>query len=246
MLDCDCAGAVAFREAEEKRKGYEEDRERKWQAERDAKCPTCGGDGYRRVLSGEDPSKIACSCEYGITWNIAQADAADLLPPRFRAARLADFGETTVKAVGTIQPEKGVGLLIHGTVGTGKTHLVAAFIYSLLERVSYSDVLFVTMPDLLDRIRTSYNAPIRDDVLERALSVPVLVLDDLGKEKITDWVLEKVYQIVNRRYNYQLTTICTTNKAPSQLARHLNDAIASRLMEMCRVVKLSGEDRRTR
>jgi DNA replication protein DnaC len=138
----------------------------------------------------------------------------------------------------------GEGVMIHGGVGTGKTFLAVAVLFDLLKSYDYREVMFATMPDLLDRIRASYNAPTRDDVLERALEVQVLVLDDLGTEKVTDWVREKVYQIINRRYNEQLCTICTTNLAPSQLAKHIGERTVSRLMEMCRVVKLDGADRR--
>lgn len=243
MLACDCAEAVANREAQARRAEHERAERQRIAEERRARCPECGGDGFVDVRQDGEVRYRPCICEYGIAQNVRWADDAEIVPKRFRGARLDQVpASVRERLAGPLQD--GEGFMIHGSVGTGKTYIAAALVYDLLRTVPHNRIMFATMPDVLDRIRATYNGGERDDVLQRALSVPVLVLDDLGTEKVTDWVREKVYQIINRRYNEQLTTICTTNLAPSGLARHIGERTVSRLMEMCRVVKLDGTDRR--
>jgi DNA replication protein DnaC len=244
LRNCDCADAVAYHEERAKAKERAEQERQQIEAERKEKCAACGGDGYRSVFRNDEFVSVACSCQYGHSWNVYRAMERKLVPARFAGADM-DLIDPAIKAeLDKVAFGDGEGVMIHGGVGTGKTFLAVAVLFDLLKSYDYREVMFATMPDLLDRIRASYNAPTRDDVLERALEVQVLVLDDLGTEKVTDWVREKVYQIINRRYNEQLCTICTTNLAPSQLAKHIGERTVSRLMEMCRVVKLDGADRR--
>jgi endogenous inhibitor of DNA gyrase (YacG/DUF329 family) len=245
LIECDCAGAVAYRQEEERKRQERIAREEEIKRERDAKCPSCGGDGYRHAMQGGEFCSVACtSCQFGYDWNMVRAVENHLVPGRFSTATIENIGPEIKAEWEKVSHSDGEGLIIHGGVGTGKTFLAVAILLDLLHHYDYRQLLFATMPDLLDRIRATYNGGERDDVLERALSVPVLVLDDLGTEKVSPWVLEKVYQIINRRYNEQLCTICTTNLAPSQLAKHIGERTVSRLMEMCRVVKLDGADRR--
>ncbi len=72
----------------------------------------------------------------------------------------------------------------------------------------------------------------------------LLILDDLGAEKPTEWVRERMYEIVNQRYEWMRPIIVTSNLSPAQLAKQVGQRVASRLMEMCEVVELDGRDRR--
>lgn len=72
----------------------------------------------------------------------------------------------------------------------------------------------------------------------------ILILDDVGAEKLTDWVAETFYLIVNKRYNEMLPTIFSSNLAVGELAEMLGDRTASRIVEMCDIIKIDGEDRR--
>jgi len=103
-------------------------------------------------------------------------------------------------------------LLFEGSYGCGKTHLAAAIANYRL--ALGEQVLFVTVPDLLDHLRSTY-APSSeieyDDLFEQIREAPLLVLDDLGAESSTAWAQEKLYQLINHRYLYQLNTVFTTN-----------------------------------
>jgi DNA replication protein DnaC len=103
-------------------------------------------------------------------------------------------------------------LLIHGPSGAGKTHVAAAIANRCIERGQAA--LFVVVPDLLDHLRAAYKPDSEmayDTLLEQVRMAPVLILDDLGTQSATAWAQEKLFQILNHRYNAQLPTIVTTN-----------------------------------
>jgi DNA replication protein DnaC len=103
-------------------------------------------------------------------------------------------------------------LVLIGQPATGKTHLAAAIANDLLARGEA--VPFVTVPDLLDHLRTAYapDSKVRYDRLFDAVrTAPVLILDDLGSHSSTPWAQEKLFQLFNYRYNAKLPTVITTN-----------------------------------
>jgi DNA replication protein DnaC len=97
--------------------------------------------------------------------------------------------------------ELGRGLYLSGDVGTGKTHLAVAVMNELIRKERVPS-LFVTVPELLDNLRGAYIVPGRDldEWMEAVKNADLLVLDDLGSEKPTDWVRERIFVIVNHRY----------------------------------------------
>ena len=104
-------------------------------------------------------------------------------------------------------------LLITGHYGCGKTHLAAAIANARIER--NPSVLFVVVPDLLDYLRSAYapNSIITyDERFEQVRRIELLILDDLGTQNTTPWAAEKLYQILNYRYNAALPTVITTNQ----------------------------------
>jgi len=133
-----------------------------------------------------------------------------------------------------------VGLLFSGPVGSGKTFLAASIANALLAK-QYR-ILFLIVPDLLDELRASYSAKNEtneSDLLDVARTVPVLVLDDLGAHNYTEWSRNRIYSILNYRINEQLPTIITTNLDFNEIEQHLGERTCSRLLQMCRIVKLS-------
>ncbi len=103
-------------------------------------------------------------------------------------------------------------LVLLGAYGCGKTHLAAAIANRCLERGQ--PVLFVVVPDLLDHLRATFSpaSPVRyDERFEDVRNAPVLVLDDLGAQSTSPWAQEKLYQILNYRYNARLPTVITSN-----------------------------------
>jgi len=103
-------------------------------------------------------------------------------------------------------------LVFQGVNGCGKTHLAAAIAnYRLKEG---KPAKFVIVPDFLDHLRSTFSPESQlsyDQLFEEVKNAPLLILDDLGKQSTTPWAQEKLYQVINYRYNAQLPTVVTTN-----------------------------------
>ena len=141
--------------------------------------------------------------------------------------------------------EEGRGLYLCGGVGVGKTHLAVAVMSELIRRRRVPS-LFVTVPEFLDNLRGAYNDPGRDldEWMDAVKNADFLVLDDLGAEKPTEWVRERIFVLVNHRYREQLPTVFTSNTGPKDLADQLGERTASRIIAMCDWIALEGEDYR--
>ena len=220
----------------------------------DKDCPICGGIGYvRRDLPIDDPAfgKLElCQCSR----ERAQRSAIQHL---FQVSNLEAFGQMTFETFkmvgrsGTKDPNKTLEvayntaknyaehlngwLLLLGSYGTGKTHLAAAianFVISL-----GLPTLFLTVPDLLDWLRATFEKGEDETYAERfdeIRNVRFLVLDDLGTQNATPWAREKLYQIINHRYTLSLPTVITTNQDLSTM----DERIASRLQDRALVTKI--------
>ena len=119
--------------------------------------------------------------------------------------------------------------MLLGGSGTGKTHLAAAIANHLTES-AFGEVMFIVVPDLLDHLRASFG-PNSSETYDRRFDeikrAPCLMLDDLGTESATPWAREKLYQLLNYRYNALLPTVITTTKGMKEidpwLATRLSD-----------------------
>lgn len=137
------------------------------------------------------------------------------------------------------------GLYIHGPVGSGKT-FVAWAIANEWEKKNRRTKFWNTT-ELLHEIRRDFDLPpidkshAADDLLAYD---GLLFLDDVGAERMTEWVAETFYLVLNRRYDRMLPTIITSNLPVSELAERIGDRAASRIVEMCEVIELVGSDRR--
>jgi len=126
------------------------------------------------------------------------------------------------------------GLMMSGPVGCGKSHLGIAILREIIAK-GYSG-LYYNSPDLLRDIRATYSAdsgPTEDTLLEEVSEVDLLLLDDVGAEKVSGFVLDRFYLIVNKRYEGCKPIIVTTNLDEHELRNRLEDRIVSRLKEMC-------------
>lgn len=147
------------------------------------------------------------------------------------------------------------GLFIVGSVGTGKTHLVAAIANQLMSQGR--PAICMTMIDLLDRIKRTYDkgTTSEGEVLKLYETVPLLIIDDMGKEPPTEWGVSKIYTIINSRYEGYMPTIVTTNYDDRALVKRLTpergdsitaEAIIDRLREMCEGIVMTGPSWRSR
>ncbi len=139
-------------------------------------------------------------------------------------------------------------LLLIGPCGIGKTHLAVA---AAMERLNRGDdVFFATVPDLLDQLRGAFSedSPIAHaDLLQRIITSQLLVLDDMGSERHTPFAEDKLFQIVNCRYEERLPTIVTTSAFPKELD-NMHPRIASRLLDsmVTTMLVMEGPDYRRR
>lgn len=142
-------------------------------------------------------------------------------------------------------------LVLHGSIGTGKTHQA----YGALRRIAEAgprnfQMIATTAPDLYGLLRPGGSDKGSEHELKRLMQIPLLLLDDLGTEKLSEFTEEATYRIVNHRYNESLPLLITTNLpiktgAPtSDLVTRLGDRLASRLAQTATIVGFDGPDLR--
>jgi DNA replication protein DnaC len=133
----------------------------------------------------------------------------------------AQFARLTLDARAFAGAPEG-WIVIHGPSGAGKTHVAAAIANYCIDHGQAA--LFVVVPDLLDHLRSTFNPGSEvtyDSLFEQVRNAPVLILDDLGTQSATPWAQEKLFQVLNHRYNSQLPTVVTTNLNVDRLDERL-------------------------
>lgn len=182
------------------------------------------------------------------------------VPTRFAHFRFSTFPATddaTREIVGQLRywsthGAQEVGresILLYGPYGVGKTGLAVAAMReaAVTRRLA---ALFVAAPDLLDKIRASYGGANADGTAEELVqavkNIELLILDDLGAERPTDWVREKLFSLINHRHDQCLPTIFTSNLSPTDLADHLGERTSWRIVEMSTVLHVQGQNLRAR
>jgi DNA replication protein DnaC len=144
------------------------------------------------------------------------------------------------------EAQGGTNLVLTGHVGTGKTGLAMGV---LREAAMHGGtVRFGTVAGVLDGLRPRPEGRQVQEDGDRGMAAlqrtQLLLLDDLGVEKSSEWQAERLYLIVNGRYERRLPTIVTTNRTQAELVARVGERVMSRLMDRVRVVALTGADRR--
>jgi DNA replication protein DnaC len=223
-----------------------------------AVCPSCFGTGLE-VVAGRGARRCRCRAQE----RRQRLLEAARIPSRYARCSLANYhpapGQgTQLRAFNYAfrlvdeYPAVERGLLFTGPVGTGKTHLSAAILRGLIEKGV--PCLFYEFGALLKEIQNSYD-PVSQaselKVLAPVYEAEVLVLDELGASKPTDWVRDTMMQVIGTRYNERRLTIFTTNYGDARrhpeeetLEERVGVRLRSRLYEMCKTVILEGEDYR--
>src|SRR5215831_6163179 len=246
-------------------------------------CPICGGSGWRDVANGKERAVVRCECrKQGRTVRLLKLAG---IPLRYQHCELETFkydpenfedsrlGKARLAAGRFVEeyPVEKTGLLFVGSVGVGKTHLAVGIIRALI-RDKGVPCLFCDYRELLKSIQNSYNTSVQMtemEILRPVFDAEVLVLDELGAVRTTEWVFDTVNYILNSRYNDSKTTIITTNfpdkpeqeqkvdvdnprsySAADRAARRetlgdrIGERMRSRLHEMCKKVEIEGRDYR--
>jgi DNA replication protein DnaC len=237
-------------------------------------CARCGGTGFEIVARDEREFAQPCACRRSASARPGDVLAACRIPPRYEHCTLATFepGNASLTAalhkvlnycagypfLGT---DEGLGLLFTGDNGVGKTHLAVAALRELVTGKGARG-RFWDFHELIREIKSSYDEQTRTSelqVLAPVVEADVLLLDDLGAWKLTDWMLDTLFFILNSRYMAKRATLITTNfpDAPPEavardgtlrrkeyLVERVGARLRSRLVEMCVVVKMHGDDHR--
>jgi DNA replication protein DnaC len=242
-------------------------------------CAVCSDTGWK-VIEEEGKRRVTpCDCRRRSRSDRLLEQAS--IPRRYEHCELCNFdhdGPQASLASAYLSAQRFVaeypldrdatGLLVIGPIGVGKTHLAVAILKELVKKGT--QCLFYDYRELLKEIQNSYNASVNTtemEVLRPIFEAEVLVLDELGAVKPTEWVWDTVSHILNTRYNDKRTTLITTNfkdLPPSRntgdgesersrafraareetLGDRIGERMRSRLHEMCRVVEVQGGDYR--
>jgi DNA replication protein DnaC len=239
-------------------------------------CVNCNGIGLVRVEADGKWTSQPCPCQEPLE-RAARVKRARI-PDAFQYATLDRFVQAkhTVQALLAAKQfvreflpgQPAIGLMLTGSVGTGKTHLAAGMVRELAEQKGVNG-RFVDVRELLDKLRSSYDDNAREtqaQILRPLLTADLVAIDELGAARPSDWVFETIELLIGGLYNRTVPVIVTTNLPnlgpgasavgaaaeyarvvrPETLGDRIGARMWSRLQQMCRTVDMTGPDWRAK
>ena len=237
-------------------------------------CETCGGVGF--VIVSREGREFAqpCACRRAAAVGSGDLVSGCRIPPRYEHCTLQEFQAQTNRSLISAYEkclrycngypylgaaDEGLGLLLSGDSGVGKTHLAVSVLRELVEKKGARGQ-FWDFHELIREIKNSYDPETKTtelQVLAPVVETDILLLDDLGAWKMTDWMNDTLFYILNSRYMAKRATLITTNyqdvdreaaasadplRRREFLVERIGQRLRSRLMEMCLVVRIEGTD----
>jgi DNA replication protein DnaC len=240
----------------------------------DANCERCRGTGFEIIEREGREFAQPCGCRRGHGREGEDTLAECRIPRRYEHCTLEEFtpGNPSLRAAlekamafcGSyphLGADEGLGLLFCGDNGVGKTHLAVAVLRELVTEKGAKGQYW-DFHELIRAIKSSFDRETKTtelQVLQPVVDTDVLLLDDLGAWKMTEWMNDTLFYILNSRYMAKRPTVITTNfqdvtrekalaadhlRRREFLVERIGQRLRSRLMEMCLVVQMQGSDHR--
>jgi predicted ATPase len=229
----------------------------------DSRCPYCGREYETYTIAGYKGRPLTIRRECGCQ---GAKEAAKAEYVRVRGAELTKawrgtgvperFWQVQPDSDGLAELDSHQGLYLSGPMGTGKTTKACRILKAYVrreQRDGWVSARFMSVPDWLASMRGQWG-DVEEDRYQRAAGCKLLVLDDIGKGKPTAWSVEKLFRLVDSRYNSTKPTIFTSNYDLGDLGERYAvdgdhetaDAMVSRMVEMCKGICFDGPDLRMR
>lgn len=225
-------------------------------------CEKCNGTGWLIQIRNGEEFAVRCDCRKR-DWVLNRGEKANI-PVKFLGAELdwvyqpdaknpsQKKVKETIKKFIKDYPAIDEGLLLQGSIGLGKTSLLCCIGYELIQKKN-ADVYYIDWNDLVREMKTGEDHSSRDffainNLMNRLVSVDLLLFDEIGASRVSPWVYDNIYFVINKRYNNKKITVCATNfyDSPSDgnesLTQRIGDRIRSRLYEMTKVIEIRGID----
>jgi len=219
-------------------------------------CQICNGTGW--VIEEREGRQFARRCRCQFTTLSKKFLSSSGIPKRYRKCKFNNYEPKNPYQLRALKKCKEFfysfpfvkrGILLYGPPGTGKTHLATALLRNVIEFKGLRGI-FCDFRGLLMDLRSSYeNRGPSSEILDVVRKAPLLVLDDVGAERNTEWAREIFAEIVNYRYTQSLPTVITTNLrfdvySSDSFVEKFDERTESRLYDMCEILRVEGDDRR--